>query len=300
MTKSLAIIHQPVLLSEVSLGLSLKPGETLVDATLGEGGHAETLGALLGKKGTLIGFELDPGALATTTTRLKKLTSRKIFFPKSYREMDKLLPEAGLKKVDAILFDLGLGSHQLKAGGRGFSFQTDEPLNMRFDAGPGLSARDLLNAASESELTSIFSGYGGERYANRIAKAIVLKRKDKAIKTTKELRDLIWQAVPPKARHKRINPATKTFQALRMAVNDELSAISEGLVASFQLLNPGGRMAVISFHSLEDGIVKRFFREKKESGEGELYNKKPITPSASEIIQNPRCRSAKLRIIKKL
>jgi 16S rRNA (cytosine1402-N4)-methyltransferase len=300
MSKKPIITHQPVLLSEVSLGLSLKKGETLVDATLGEGGHAEALGALLGKKGTLVGFELDPGALATSTTRLSKLTTRKIFFPKSYREMGKLLPEASIKKVDAILFDLGLGSHQLSAKGRGFSFQSDEPLLMRFDAGPGLSARDLINAASAEELTSIISGYGGERYASRIAKDMVAKRKENPIATTKELRDLIWQAVPAKARHRRLDPATKTFQALRMAVNDELSAISEGLATGFQLLNPGGRMAVISFHSLEDGIVKRFFKEKKESGEGELYNKKPITASASEIVQNPRSRSAKLRIIKKL
>ena len=300
MSKMPVITHQPVLLSEVALGLSLKKGETLVDATLGEGGHAEALGVFLGKNGTLVGFELDPKALATSVLRLKKLTSRKIFFPKSYREMEKLLPEAGIEKVDAVLFDLGLGSHQLKEGGRGFSFQTDEPLNMRFDAGSGVSAADLLNTATEDELAAIFFGYGGERYANRIAKAIVAKRKEKFISTTKELRDLVWQAVPPGARHGRLDPATKTFQALRMAVNDELSAISEGLAAGFQLLNSGGRMAVISFHSLEDGIVKRFFKGKKESGQGELYNKKPITPSAEEMIQNPRSRSAKLRIIKKL
>lgn len=290
----------PVLLSEVVSVLSLKKGETLVDATLGEGGHSLSLCPFLGKEGLLVGFELDPGALARAVSRLEDAAPRKMFFQKNYREMGKILPEAGISKVDAILFDLGLGSHQLNEEERGFSFKAEGPLSMRFDSGPGVNAADLINAATEDELCAIIAGYGEEPRAGIIARAIVAKRKEKPITKAKELREIIWQAVPPKARHGRIDPATKTFQALRIAVNDELSAVAEGLSAGFQLLSSGGRMVVISFHSLEDRIVKNFFKEKKESGEGELYGKKPITALAGETLQNPRSRSAKLRLIKKI
>jgi 16S rRNA (cytosine1402-N4)-methyltransferase len=292
--------HEPVLFKEVVDGLSPKEGETVVDATLGHGGHALLLGERLGKDGTLIGFELDPEALLVSRERLSELLCKKIFLGESYRNMTQMLAGEGITAVNAILFDLGIGSHQLGASGRGFSFQVDEPLSMRFDAGTGLSARDLLRAATVEDLTSIIGGYGGEKYAKRIAEAIIRERQIEPIESTKRLHDIVWQTVPPWARHGRINPATKTFQALRMAVNDELATVTEGISQAFRLLAPGGRLAVISFHSLEDGIVKRFFKEKKERGEGEVYYKKPVTATSLEISNNPRSRSAKLRIIKKI
>jgi 16S rRNA (cytosine1402-N4)-methyltransferase len=212
------------------------------------------------------------------------------------------LDQAGVAGVDGIIFDLGLSSNQIEESGRGFSFKTDEPLLMTMKKDPqssDITAYEIVNSWSEESLADIIYGYGEDRFARRIAKAIVMAREIQSIETAGQLSDIIASVVP-KFGFKKINPATKTFQAIRIAVNDELGAIKEALPKAFSRLNTGGRISIISFHSLEDRIVKRFFKEKSEAGEGRLINKKPITPSPQEIAENPRSRSAKLRIIEKI
>ena len=212
------------------------------------------------------------------------------------------MDQAGVAQVDGILFDLGLSSDQIEESGRGFSFKTNEPLLMTMKKdllSTDITAYEVVNSWAEQTLADIIYAYGEDRFARRIAKAIVTAREIRAIETAEQLSEIVASAVP-KFGFKKINPATKTFQAIRIAVNDELGAIKEALPKAFIRLKPGGRMALISFHSLEDRIVKRFFKEKEKAGEGELINKKPITPSPQELAENPRSRSAKLRIIEKI
>ena len=208
-----------------------------------------------------------------------------------------------MDKVDRILLDLGIRSDHIESSGRGFTFKRDEPLLMTFskDSDEGLfTAIEILNEWDEGNIVEILNGYGEEEYAKKIAKAIVSERKVKPIRTTFHLVEVISSAVPYKYKNRKIHFATKTFQALRIAVNDEIAVLREGLRKSFERLSPNGRLVVISFHSLEDRAVKRFFKEKEEEGEGEMITKKPITPSAKEVAENPRSRSAKLRVIKKI
>jgi 16S rRNA (cytosine1402-N4)-methyltransferase len=205
----------------------------------------------------------------------------------------------GEVRPDAILLDLGFSSDQLESSGRGLSFQKDEPLDMRL-SGRGITAAEILNSWDEHAIELILRGFGGEKYSRRIAGAIVRRRELTPFETTTELVETIISSVPASYRHGRINPATRTFQALRIAVNEELTALEEGLAKGFEHLAIGGRFAVISFHSLEDRIVKNFFRDKAKLGNAKLINKKPITPSKDEIEGNPRARSAKLRVIEKI
>ncbi len=295
--------HQPVLLKEVVAGLAPQVGETVVDVTINRGGHAKELGRLIGSSGILVGLDQDAIALETAEQNLQELPCRKILLNGNFRQVAKLLAEKGIESADCILFDLGWSSDQLASSGRGFSFLTDEPLLMTLGVDPSqyvFTARDIVNDWDEEHIVDILSGYGEESYAKRIAHQIILAREEKPIETTLQLAEIIKRAVPIWYRRAKIHPATKTFQALRITVNDELVALREGLAGAWSVLAPGGRLAVISFHSLEARLVKEFFLSKKQVGEGELISKRAIKPTNEEIISNPRSRSAQLRLIKKI
>jgi len=294
--------HVSVLLQEVVSGLSVKSGETFVDMTINGGGHSSVICPLLGKKGHLIGIDQDESALRRSEKRLSGCQAKISLVENNFRHLDKVLSDLGIEKADKILFDLGLSSNELELSGRGFSFKKDEPLLMTFAADPSqvtFTAKDIVNGWDGENIRTILMGYGDEQFAKSIAKKIVLVRSMKPIETTFELVEVIRAAVPAWYRNGKINCATKTFQALRITVNEEMQSLKEGLASAWERLTPEGRIAVISFHSLEDRIVKVFFKEKAVSGEGTLFTKKPIVPGEEEIRNNPRSRSAKLRIIQK-
>lgn len=291
-------VHKSVLLKESIEGLNLTAGTTVIDGTFGGGGHSEVI--CEAKPAKLIVFDQDQEALARGKEKLKDTDCKIEFVHENFRNMNKFV-KAG--SVDGILLDLGLSSDQLDVSGRGFSFKRDEPLLMTMMAHPSeelLTARDVVNTWSEENLADIIYGYGEERYARRIARGIKEARENGEIKTTFDLVKIIEASVPASYRRGRIHPATKTFQAIRMAVNDELGSLEAGLRNGFDLLGKGGRFAVITFHSLEDRIVKKFFKAQVELGEAKLINKKPIIAKEAEIKQNPRSRSAKLRILEKI
>lgn len=295
--------HIPVLLNEVIEGLSLSPGETVLDGTVGYGGHSKLLAEKVAPDGLLIGIDQDSDALEKTQDLLKEAKVKVLLLKGNFRNMVELLHNKEIFKIDACLLDLGLSSVQLDSSKRGFSFREDEKLLMTFGSEfklEKLTAADIVNTWAEEDIANVLYAYGEERFARRIAKAIVLKRTDKPIETTFELVQVVESAVPTWYRKSKIHPATRTFQGLRIAVNDELSALREGLAESWLLLNSGGRLAVISFHSLEARIVKEFFKNKKISGEGEILTKKAKKPTSEEIKNNPRSRSAQLRIIRKI
>jgi len=291
--------HTPVLLQEVLEGLKIHKGDTVVDATLGGSGYAQAFCRAVGAKGTVIGFDADAGAVANAQEVLKDVACSVEFVVGNFRDMEKLLRERNISHVHAVAFDLGFSSMQLEASGRGFSFQHNEPLLMTFKHTPGptdLTAAQIVNNWSEESIANVLYGYGGERAARKLASAIVTARKEKPIATTHDLVGVIESVLP---RRGKIHPATRTFQALRIAVNDELTALSEGLAGALSVVVSGGRIAVVSFHSLEDRIVKQFFRNLAAEGKGTVINKKVITPSREEQKENPRSRSAKLRIFEK-
>lgn len=296
-------IHVPVLLDEVIQGISLPPHGVYLDGTLGNGGHAKAVFLSSGKTARIIGIDRDSDALLRAQKTLAEAgAGSALCLEGNYREMRSLVATHGITTVDAILLDLGISSPQLDVSGRGFSFRFDEPLLMTMQKNPDettITARDVVNNWSEESLSDIIYGFGEERFARRIARAIVDARKDSPIETTFDLIAVIERAVPASYRHGRTHYATKTFQAIRIAVNDELRALEEGLRAAYDLLAPGGALAVITFHSLEDRIVKRCFKQFTEAGFGKSTTKKPILPSEQESKTNPRARSAKLRIFKK-
>lgn len=295
--------HISVLLQETINGLDIKEGDRVFEGTVGLGGHSEEVMKLLGAHGAYIGIDEDAVALAHAEERLASYPCTKIFRWGNFRNIDQILDDVGYPTVDKILLDIGLSNLQLEGSGRGFSFKRDEPLLMTFQAEPregALTARAIVNEWAEESLIDIFKGYGEERFAGRIARAIVYAREIKPIETTGELAGIIENAVPRFVRYGKIHPATKVFQALRITVNDELGALREGLAKGFARLAPHGRIAVISFHSLEDRIVKNFFKERADEGSGILVTKKPIVPSDQEIAHNSKSRSAKLRILEKL
>lgn len=300
------MIHQSVLLHETINALEIKKGDVVVDGTLGGGGHSEEILKTSEGDITLLAMDLDEDALERSKKRLEnfKTDQTKIFYLHgSFREMDKLIKDAGFNSVDKIVLDLGLSSFQLEESGRGFTFKKDEPLAMTFGKNPGsekFSAHYIVNSFEEENLADIIYVYGEEKFSRRIAKAIAAERVKSEIKTTFQLSEIIKDAVPMWYRRGKLHPATKTFQALRIAVNDELGALKEVLHKGFYLLNPNGRMAIISFHSLEDRLVKNFFREMADQKLATLLTKKPITPQKEEINLNPRSRSSKLRGIIKI
>lgn len=295
-------MHIPVLLQEVLKGLDVQPADVFLDGTINGGGHSRAVAELLGNEGVLIGTDLDVAALEKAKVKLAGVRPKVFLKEQSFRNLDKTLAEAGVERVDKILLDLGLSSNQFEESGRGFSFQKDETLLMTFKNSPtlqDLTAERIVNEWAEENLRTVIESYGEERWAKRIAAAIVTARQQKPIRTTTELVEIIEHAVPASYKHRKLHPATKTFQALRITVNDEIEALKEGLRKGFEALRAGGRLAVISFHSLEDRIVKRFFREMAAEGKGRVVTRRPITPSDNEISENPRARSAKLRIIER-
>ncbi len=300
-------VHKSVLLQESIDGLDLQPGEIFLDGTLGGGGHSrEVLRRFPDVR--IIGLDKDRAAIERTKDLAIEVKIE------SFRNLDKVLEELSISSVDAILFDLGLSSNQFEESGRGFSFQKDEPLLMTMTENPGaddLTAAKILNTFSEEALELILRGFGEEKFSRKIAREIVTRREVKPFKTTFDLVEAVESQIPhfasttPRLRwaskaSRGKHPATRTFQALRIAVNEELTALEEGLEKGFKALSPSGRFAVISFHSLEDRIVKQFFRKKADQKEALLINKKPVIPTDEETKENPRSRSAKLRIIEKL
>ncbi|QQG38411.1 MAG: 16S rRNA (cytosine(1402)-N(4))-methyltransferase RsmH [Candidatus Kaiserbacteria bacterium] len=290
--------HQPVLLHESLEQLALHDGDIVVDATLGGSGAARVIVDSIGS-GTLIGFDLDDAAIGRAREALRDTKAKIVLLEANFRNIKTELQALGTTRITKALFDLGWSSYQLDSG-RGFSFLKDEPLAMTYSTRRGaLTASTIVNEWKEESLADIFFGWGEERYARRIAKAIVTARHKAPIRSSLELAEIVKSAVPSHYRHGRIHPATRTFQALRIAVNDELGALEEGLRGAWQLLAEGGRIAVITFHSLEDRIVKQLFLGLEKSGEGTRLTRKPIVPSESEVRANPRARSAKLRVIEK-
>ncbi len=292
--------HIPVMLGEVIDYLNLAPGKIIVDATIGTGGHSKAIAERIIPGGRLIGIDRDEDSLAIARERLVDFGSTCEFVHGSFSDIDKILEDFNIKKVDGVLFDLGLSSYQLDDPARGFSFRNDGPLDMRFDRNSFISAYDLVNNLNEEELSSILRTFGEERFHNRIAHFLVEEREKHAITTTRELSDIVVKAVPARYRHYRIHPATRTFQAVRIAVNRELEIIEAGITKAVELLNRGGRICVISFHSLEDRIAKLSFRKLAVSGQISIITAKPMVPRFSEIKLNPKSRSSKLRVAERL
>jgi 16S rRNA (cytosine1402-N4)-methyltransferase len=273
-------------------------GTVFVDATIGLGGHSYEI-LKRNPKAYLIGIDKDEEALERAEERLKEFEGRFSLYKADYSDVDLVLREEGIDKVDGVLMDLGVSMLQLKTPERGFSFNEDAPLDMRMDKSQKLTAYEVVNRYSEKDLARIIKEFGEERFAWRIAKAIVSHRRKKPIETTKELAQIVEKAIP-KGFYKKIHPATKTFQAVRMEVNKELDNLKTALVKIPHLLNKGGRIAVISFHSLEDRIVKHTFRHFEREGILKVLTKKPITPTEEEIEKNPPSRSAKLRVAQRV
>ncbi len=300
--KELTNVHKSVLLQETIDGLDFHEGDIFLDGTLGGGGHSESIAKQFKDSVFIIGLDMDADALKRGEEALKKHTSNFTLQQENFRNLDKVLKKVGKGKVDKILLDLGLSSNQLETAGRGFSFQKDEPLLMTFakkGKKDSLTAREIVNTWDEENLADIIYAYGEEGFSRKIAHAICLRREEKSIMTTMELAEIIKEATPKWYHQRKTHPATKTFQALRITVNDELRALEEGMKKGYEALAPGGKMAIISFHSLEDRIVKHFYKAKKEEDEAEI-TKKAIQASEEERKTNPRSRSAKLRIITKI
>jgi 16S rRNA (cytosine1402-N4)-methyltransferase len=283
--------HQPALPAEVRSGLNPKPGQTFVDCTVGAGGHARLIAEHLAPGGRLIGLDQDPKMLARAREQLAEVAGVHVqLLHRNFDELRGVLDELGIAQVDGVLADLGFASDQIDDPSRGLSFQHEGPLDMRLNPEAIETAADLLADLSERELADVFWKYGEERHSRRVARRIVETRKRSPIRTTTELAELVRRCVP---RSGGIDPATRVFQALRIAVNDELGALDRLLAALPGCVKPGGRAAIISFHSLEDRRVKQAFRDREL---WEPLTKKPITASEDEVRMNPRSRSAKLRI----
>jgi len=306
--------HYSVMLAECIEGLNIKPDGIYVDATLGMGGHSYEIANRLGK-GRLISIDRDAKALERALTRLEPLIDRITLVHGNFRDMDDILDDLGIDKVDGMLFDLGVSSPQLDESERGFSYMSDAPLDMRMDQNDSFTAADIVNNWSGERIKRILYDFGEERYAPRIAEAIVRYRETRKIETTLQLVDIIKSAMPAAALREKQHPAKRTFQAIRIAVNDELEAISEVLSTAADRLKPGGRLAVISFHSLEDRIVKNAITS-RENGctcprdfpvctcgfvpSMKSISRKPYIPQDAEIEENPRSRSAKLRVAERI
>lgn len=294
--------HVPVLSSEIKRWLSFQHPATIVDCTVGYGGHAELLLESNPPGTTLIGIDQDREAIEFCRQRLIRFEGRIVLRQGNYRDLKRHLDAVGVSTVNGVLFDFGVSSPQLDDASRGFSFQREGPLDMRMDQTAGETAAELVNHRSEHELADIIFQYGEERYARRIARAIVRERQQQPVETTRELVSIIARSVPPPYRHGRIHCATRTFQALRIAVNQELDRWEPSLRDAVDVLAPGGRICAISFHSLEDRAVKHTFRSLVHGPQATLLplTKKPILPSEEECRANPRARSAKLRVAERL
>ncbi len=295
--------HIPVLLDEVIEYLDLRGDEVVVDGTMNGGGHSAAILERLSEKGILIGIDLDPEAIEHAKERFQNTRARFIPVQGNFRDLGNILEELGIPAVDRVLFDLGWSTNQFSKAERGFSFRLAGPLRMRFaqdEERAPFTAWHVVNEWTEDQLETIFRTYGEERFSRRIARAIVEQREGGEISDTKQLAEIVARAVPRRFHKRGIHPATKVFQAIRIAVNDELEALREGLEEACRVLRPQGHLLVITFHSLEDRIVKHFMRDREREGVARRLTKKAITASESELAENPRARSAKLRVCEKL
>ena len=307
--------HEPVMVSEVLSFLQPQSGQTFIDCTVGGGGHALEIVKGILPDGRLIGLDRDEEAISAAAECLSPYSENVILEKGSFGDLGEIAGQLGIETIDGALFDLGVSSHQLEAPERGFSFRYDAELDMRMDRSQGVTARELVNSFSERRLAELIRTYGEDRWAKRIAKFIVDRRARKPIRTTFELSQVVLAAIPEGARTEHIHPATRTFQALRIAVNCEMESLQEGLDAAIELLRANGRICVLSYHSLEDRIVKETFA--RHAGRCQcppglpvcacgakknirILTKRPLTPAESEVHANPRARSAKLRAAEKL
>ncbi|MCL6599056.1 MAG: 16S rRNA (cytosine(1402)-N(4))-methyltransferase RsmH [Alicyclobacillus macrosporangiidus] len=310
-----SFVHVSVLLEETVEGMAPRDGGRYVDCTLGGGGHAQRILEASAPSGRLLALDQDEAAIAHAGERLKPYGDRVILVQENFRHVRRCVERAQFGPVDGVVFDLGVSSPQFDEPERGFSYRHDAALDMRMDRRQTLTAADLVNEASEEELARIFFEYGEEKFSRRVARAIVRRREMGRIETTGELAEIVREAIPAPARRSGPHPARRVFQALRIAVNDELGALREGLEGAFAVLAPGGRLAVITFHSLEDRLVKKRFAEWCQgcvcppdfpvctcgrTAQARLVTRKPIVPSEAEVADNPRARSAKLRILERL
>ncbi|MFH1550542.1 MAG: 16S rRNA (cytosine(1402)-N(4))-methyltransferase RsmH [Planctomycetota bacterium] len=293
-------VHLPVMLQEAMRLLAPKPGATIVDATVGAAGHAAHIADAIGKEGRLVAIDRDPYILPYARSNLARFSGRLDLVQDNFENPGEILKKLNVSAVDGILFDLGVSSLQLESGERGFSFMKDGPLDMRMNPEMAHPAEKAINQLPEKRLIEILQTYGEERFARRIARAIVRARKRARIATTSNLVNIIRAVVPPARRGYRIHPATRTFLALRIYVNRELECLEHALENIEDVMNPGARLVVIAFHSLEDRIVKNSLRRKAEAGTLKLIFKKPLRPSDDETRDNPRSRSAKLRAAERL
>lgn len=293
--------HESVMLDEVLDGLSLPKKRNIVDATLGFGGHAKAILENMPKNGRVIGFDADYEHIKESKKKLRKYKDRMIFIHSNFEDLTEELKNNRIRAVDAVLFDLGLASPHVDDADRGFSFLREGEMDMRFNRKEGKTAAEIVNEYSEKELLRIFKEYGEERWSRKIAMEIRKRRKRKPFKTTKDLADFIEKLIGRKGK---LHPATRIFQALRIEVNRELEVLPSALAQAVEMLKKGGRIAVISYHSLEDRIVKNVFRDLARGNDEKpvlkLVTKKPLIPSDEEVMQNPRSRSAKLRVVEKI
>jgi len=291
-------VHIPVLKNEVVKLLDPKPNNDYVDCTIGEGGHAKEILEKILPDGKLLGIDLTGELIEVLKRKFKEFGKNLVLVCENFSNLKKVAENCGFENVSGILFDLGLSSWHIEESGKGFSFMRNEPLDMRYEG--GVSAEEIVNSYSERKITKILKEFGEERFAKRIAEAIVKKRRFNPIKNTFQLVEIIRDAVPSWYQKRRIHFATKTFQALRIAVNGELENLRKALPQAIDILKSDGKIVVISFHSLEDRIVKNFFRENSRKQILKILTKKPLRPTAEEIRANPRARSAKLRAAVKL
>ena len=303
--------HKSVLLNETIDGLNIKPDGIYVDGTLGGGGHAYEVCRRLGEKGSIVGIDQDAAAIEAASARLKDFGEKVTIVRSNYCDMKSKLHELGIDKVDGIVLDLGVSSYQLDTAERGFSYREDAPLDMRMDTRQKMTARDIVNDYTEADLYRVIRDYGEDKFAKNIAKHIVQARAVKPVETTAELSEIIRASIPIKFQKKSGHPAKRTFQAIRIELNRELDVLRDSLDDMIDLLNPGGRLCIITFHSLEDRIVKSAFRKNEnpctcppdfpvcvcgKKSKGSIITKKPILPSEEELEYNSRSKSAKLRI----
>ncbi len=308
-------LHKPVLLEESIKYLCPMEDGVYIDATMGLGGHTKSLIEACNNNAKIIGMDVDENALNVARERLAEYQDNIVFVNKNYINIDNTISDLNIKKVNGIIADLGLSSFQLDHSGKGFSFNKNEPLDMRMDASLQFTAYDLVNEMDQSELENIFKIYGEERFSRNISKSIIKNRVSKPIQTSSELAALVSNSIPKKFHPKRIHPATKTFQALRIAINNELENLKIFIEKAIKILKPGGRIVIISFHSLEDRIIKKTFKKFHSPcicppdlpicscgniPNFKIINKSPIRPQESEIIENPRARSAKMRVGEKI
>lgn len=295
-------MHTPVLLREVLEVLNPEPGQLFIDATVNGGGHAREIAKRVGEKGKVIGIDRDCDIIRETKIKNHALGIKNMpLICDRYTRIRDIARAHGLPRVHGVLFDLGFSSYHIDRSGRGFSFLKDEPLDMRYNRSErGASAADIVNTYTEKELADIFTRYGEERFARRIARAIAAGRSREKILTSRRLADIVCRVPANRARRQRIHPATRVFQALRIAVNDELSSLAAALPAALSLLAPGGAIAVIAFHSLEDRTVKTFLRNQERIGAARIITRHPVRPSREEIRGNPRSSPARLRAAVKI